>query len=462
MIAIYQYLRLSTQSLIHTKAADARCSWGRKLGRDRHLAPGRPRQSRVLHELDHRGPAPNASRLPRRMPTGSGPGIGAFSLSVDPADDLAGSADDPFRHRARVEPGSCFGDGRVMRPDERFLSMAIVGCVAAGPVGSGWGAAARRLASRSLNGSRQRSGFPPRGASRIQGVHPRPEEDVMESVPLLDCAGRRRSPATLSSFHQGRSPRNKGLRYPPDPPSVEEIVAVMRACGNRSEGARLRAVIVVLWRAGLRISEALALTESDLDRRRGAVLVRHGKGGKRREVGMDRWAWEQLDLWLELRAGLPVGALFCVLRGPDPRPTLRGGRDPRRAAPRRRGGRNPATVRAPPAPPRPRGRDVARGHPAPGDPTPTRARRPGGHQHLSTRDRQRRDHPRRLRTVGPDDPRQPSPGARWLIAYYREQTWRARRAAGSPPALFAHRESGGDGPSRPTGRPRSRQLRRRP
>jgi integrase len=138
----------------------------------------------------------------------------------------------------------------------------------------------------------------------------------MEPVPLLDCAGRRRSPATLSSFHQGRPPRNKGLRYPPDPPSVEEIIAVMRACGSRPEGVRLRATIVVLWRAGLRISEALALTEGDLDRGRGAVLVRSGKGGKRREVGMDRWAWEQLDPWLELRAGLPVGALFCVLRGP--------------------------------------------------------------------------------------------------------------------------------------------------
>jgi hypothetical protein len=50
----------------------------------------------------------------------------------------------------------------------------------------------------------------------------------MDSVALLDCAGRRRSPATLSGFHQGRPPRNKGLRYPPDPPTVEEIIAVMR------------------------------------------------------------------------------------------------------------------------------------------------------------------------------------------------------------------------------------------
>src|SRR5258708_4032900 len=133
------------------------------------------------------------------------------------------------------------------------------------------------------------------------GCDRRPEEDVMESVALLDCAGRRRSPAPLSTFHQGRPPRNKGLRYPPDPPTVEEIIAVMRVAGDSPEGVRLRGVIVVLWRAGLRISEALALTESDLDRTRGGVTVRHGKGGKRREVGMDRWAWEQIDPWLELR-----------------------------------------------------------------------------------------------------------------------------------------------------------------
>jgi site-specific recombinase XerC len=138
----------------------------------------------------------------------------------------------------------------------------------------------------------------------------------MESVGLLDRAGRRRSQATLSGFHRGRVPRNKGLRYPPDPPPPEEIIAVMRAAGDGPEAMRLRGLIIVLWRAGLRISEALALAETDLDRQRGAVLVRAGKGGRRREVGMDRWAWEQLDPWLELRRTLPVGALFCVLRGP--------------------------------------------------------------------------------------------------------------------------------------------------
>ena len=137
----------------------------------------------------------------------------------------------------------------------------------------------------------------------------------MESMPPLDCVGRRRSPATTSSFHQGLPPRNKGMRYPPDPPTVEEIVAVMRAAGDSAEGVRLRGIIVVLWRAGLRISEALALNETDLDPGRGSLVVQRGKGEKRREVGMDRWAWAHLDPWLEIRRQLPVGRLFCVVRG---------------------------------------------------------------------------------------------------------------------------------------------------
>ena len=57
---------------------------------------------------------------------------------------------------------------------------------------------------------------------------------------LLDRAGRRRSPATMPGFHAGRPPRNKGLRYPADPPKVEEIVAVMRMAGDDTHGRRLR------------------------------------------------------------------------------------------------------------------------------------------------------------------------------------------------------------------------------
>jgi site-specific recombinase XerD len=132
---------------------------------------------------------------------------------------------------------------------------------------------------------------------------------------LLDAAGRRRSPVTMPGYQAGRPPGNKGMRYPADPPTVDEIVAVLRRTPDDRHGFRTRAMIVVLWRAGLRVQEALALAEHDLDQRRSSILVRSGKGGRRREVGMDDWGWEQLRAWLAARAKLPVGPLFCVIDG---------------------------------------------------------------------------------------------------------------------------------------------------
>ena len=91
----------------------------------------------------------------------------------------------------------------------------------------------------------------------------------------------------------------------------------MRQAGDGHHGRRMRGLIVVLWRAGLRIHEALMPTETDLDERRGSLLIRRGKGDRRREVGMDPWAWSVLA---ELDGGpiasLPPGPLFCVIDGP--------------------------------------------------------------------------------------------------------------------------------------------------
>lgn len=46
------------------------------------------------------------------------------------------------------------------------------------------------------------------------------------------------------------------------------------------------------------------------------MLIRHGKGERRREIGMDAWGWEQLRPWLVARLQLPAGPLFCVIDGP--------------------------------------------------------------------------------------------------------------------------------------------------
>jgi site-specific recombinase XerD len=106
------------------------------------------------------------------------------------------------------------------------------------------------------------------------------------------------------------------MQYPPDPPRPEEIIAVMRQAGQYRHGLRLRALIAVRWRGGLRISEALALNETDIDAARGSLLIRHGKGDKRREAGMDQFGFERLAVWATHRVSLPVGPLFCVIDGP--------------------------------------------------------------------------------------------------------------------------------------------------
>jgi hypothetical protein len=82
----------------------------------------------------------------------------------------------------------------------------------------------------------------------------------MSSLPLFDAAGRRRSPATLPGYHAGREPRNKGRTFPADPPTVDEIVAVMRRAGDGRHGLRARALIVVLWRSALRNLDSVHCT----------------------------------------------------------------------------------------------------------------------------------------------------------------------------------------------------------
>lgn len=95
---------------------------------------------------------------------------------------------------------------------------------------------------------------------------------------VLDSAGRRRSPATMPGYHAGRAPRNKGMHYPADPPPSRRSSRLMRQSAEERHGWRLRGLIVVLWRAGLRVQEALALGERDLDPQRGSLLERTRKG----------------------------------------------------------------------------------------------------------------------------------------------------------------------------------------
>jgi integrase len=66
---------------------------------------------------------------------------------------------------------------------------------------------------------------------------------------------------------------------------------------------RARELIAVLWEVGPRIREALDLGELDLDPKRGSVLVRSGKGGRRREGGTENRGFEHSSPGCGRRSG---------------------------------------------------------------------------------------------------------------------------------------------------------------
>lgn len=108
-------------------------------------------------------------------------------------------------------------------------------------------------------------------------------------------------------------------QFPVEILTAEEAVSLIKACSAKSAtGLRNRALLTVLYRAGLRISEALALRSKDVNLEAGTLTVLRGKGGKRRVVGLDPGAAAVLGQWLERRHSLAFNgrqAVFCTLQG---------------------------------------------------------------------------------------------------------------------------------------------------
>lgn len=137
--------------------------------------------------------------------------------------------------------------------------------------------------------------------------------------PLFDRRGYYRSPVTLPAYRRGREPANKGRKFPAEVLEPDEVYALIRACGRGPAGLRNRALITIMWRAGLRISEALALLPKDVDLERGRVTVLHGKGDRRRVVAVDPAAAAIIEKWVDRRRRLGIPGskpLFCVISRP--------------------------------------------------------------------------------------------------------------------------------------------------
>ena len=123
-----------------------------------------------------------------------------------------------------------------------------------------------------------------------------------------------------------RAPKAKKLL--PQFLTVEQAGALVEAPGSpnaksqpgrclEAEALRDAAILEVMYGAGLRVGEVVALDLGDVD---GEMLrVRHGKGDKERLVPLGKKAREALDHWLAVRPSLvkaqSASAIFLTKRG---------------------------------------------------------------------------------------------------------------------------------------------------
>ncbi len=114
--------------------------------------------------------------------------------------------------------------------------------------------------------------------------------------------------------------RLKPPRVPHRAPRFLDVDEVAEVVERPAQSGRLalrnRALLELLYGAGLRVGEAVALDVPDVDVTERMVRVREGKGGRDRTVPFGPPCAEALDRWLQARGGAPhEGPLFLNNRG---------------------------------------------------------------------------------------------------------------------------------------------------
>ena len=114
-------------------------------------------------------------------------------------------------------------------------------------------------------------------------------------------------------------PANKGRKLPPELLTPEDVRGLLAACSATAPtGVRNRALVVTLYRAGLRLDEALTLLPADVDAAAGVIHVGHRTGGQHRAAAIDTSALTFVRQWGRVRSTLGIGSeapLFCTLSG---------------------------------------------------------------------------------------------------------------------------------------------------
>jgi integrase len=141
---------------------------------------------------------------------------------------------------------------------------------------------------------------------------------LASSVHVTRKAATTPAPAAGSLARPGEPAPNSGSQYPAEPLSTGEVVALLGRCSRRAPtGIRNRALIMLLYRSGLRVSEALSIRAADVNLDSHSIRLLDTKSGQPQTRGYHPDASDALARWMDKRRelGLRNGKLFCTLDG---------------------------------------------------------------------------------------------------------------------------------------------------
>lgn len=100
----------------------------------------------------------------------------------------------------------------------------------------------------------------------------------------------------------------------PEVLSVEEANELLKQPNrNCPTGLRNYSMMLLMYRAGLRVSEIVNLREQDIDWQQGDIKVVDGKGGRDRIIPMELWVVDALKQWRGIKP--KSMQFFCTLKG---------------------------------------------------------------------------------------------------------------------------------------------------
>ena len=96
---------------------------------------------------------------------------------------------------------------------------------------------------------------------------------------------------------------------------VDQVAGILEATPDSVLEIRDLAIFELFYSSGLRLSELVMLDLRDISFSEGILKVRHGKGGKQRQVPVGVKATNAIQKWLAYRPDSSTDALFVTARG---------------------------------------------------------------------------------------------------------------------------------------------------